>query len=194
TVSGPGHHSVIDSPDGKELFIVYHTHQQPSNPSFARQLAIDRMEFVDSSGGETKIVVKGPTDTPQPMPSGAGPIVRGQSDEFDQPDGSDIDRERWTVFGERPDHWKIERGALRVTAQSGDAREMHNDLKNLFLTEPPATGDFAVTTHVHFHPEHDGDQAFICLWQNHNNFIRLSLMRDSDGEKFQVAFEHDAQF
>ena len=70
-MSGPGHHSVIDSPDGKELFIVYHTHQQPSNPTWARQLAIDRLMFIHESGEPTKLVVKGPTDTPQPMPSGS---------------------------------------------------------------------------------------------------------------------------
>src|SRR6185437_14034712 len=32
TVSGPGHHCFIDSPDHKELFIAYHTHQFLKEP------------------------------------------------------------------------------------------------------------------------------------------------------------------
>lgn len=69
TVSGPGHHSFIDSPDGKEWFIAYHKHIDPRNPRRGRELAIDRIEFVD--GDSPTIRVTGPTTTPQPMPSGA---------------------------------------------------------------------------------------------------------------------------
>ena len=41
-VSGPGHHCFIDSPDHKEWFIAYHTHQFLNAPGGPRQLAIDR--------------------------------------------------------------------------------------------------------------------------------------------------------
>ncbi|MFW6006841.1 MAG: glycoside hydrolase family 43 protein [Halanaerobiales bacterium] len=62
-VSGPGHNSVTTSPDGEELFIVYHTHTFPEDPGGNRTLNIDRMYFEE---GELK--VKGPTRSPQPYP------------------------------------------------------------------------------------------------------------------------------
>jgi GH43 family beta-xylosidase len=69
TVSGPGHNCVIDSPDGKETFCVYHEHKNVNAPSGDRELAIDRMEFDHGSDGKLIVKVLGPTSTPQPMPS-----------------------------------------------------------------------------------------------------------------------------
>lgn len=66
SVSGPGHHSVVKSPDGKELFIAYHTHVDPAAGQGARQMNIDRMGF----RADGSIYVNGPTLTPQPLPSG----------------------------------------------------------------------------------------------------------------------------
>ena len=63
-VSGPGHSSVTTSPDGSELFIVYHSHSDPENPRRGRTLNIDRLYFEGSL-----LKVKGPTRTPQPTPS-----------------------------------------------------------------------------------------------------------------------------
>jgi GH43 family beta-xylosidase len=63
--SGPGHNSVTSSPDGKELFIVYHTHTFDDKPSGNRNLCIDRMIFEDGV-----IKVQGPTRSPQPLPGG----------------------------------------------------------------------------------------------------------------------------
>lgn len=65
-VSGPGHSCIISSPDGKEMFIVYHTHADAEKPSGDRVVNIDRIVFEDS--GKLKIV--GPSRSPQPMPSG----------------------------------------------------------------------------------------------------------------------------
>jgi len=65
-VSGPGHSGVTQSPDGKEMFIVYHTHADAEKPSDDRVVNIDRMGF-DESG---KLKITGPTRSPQPMPSG----------------------------------------------------------------------------------------------------------------------------
>ncbi|MDP4291935.1 MAG: glycoside hydrolase family 43 protein [Bacteroidota bacterium] len=64
-VSGPGHNSVTVSPDGKEWFIVYHTHTFADKPSGNRNLCIDRMVFENGT-----IRVIGPTRTPQPLPAG----------------------------------------------------------------------------------------------------------------------------
>ncbi len=65
TISGPGHHSVVASPDGKELFAVYHKHIAPGETE--RHVCIDRMGFRPDGS----IYVNGPTLTPQPLPSGA---------------------------------------------------------------------------------------------------------------------------
>jgi len=67
-VPGAGHHSLIASPDGKELFMVYHTHFSQSSTE-PRKLAIDRVQFVPQENGIDAMEVWGPTVTPQLMPS-----------------------------------------------------------------------------------------------------------------------------
>jgi len=64
-ISGPGHNSVTTSPDGSELFIVYHTHTDPQKPSADRQVCIDRMGFREDGS----MYVNGPTQTLQDIPS-----------------------------------------------------------------------------------------------------------------------------
>lgn len=59
-ISGPGHNCVTIGPDGKTLYIVYHTHTDPSHPSGDRQMNIDRLYF-----DKGKLKVDGPTYTPQ---------------------------------------------------------------------------------------------------------------------------------
>jgi beta-xylosidase len=65
TVSGTGHHSVVKSPDGKELWVVYHSHAN-GKPGAGRQLDIDRMGFREDG----TMYVNGPTVTKQLKPSG----------------------------------------------------------------------------------------------------------------------------
>lgn len=69
-VSGPGHNSVVASPDGKELFCCYHTHRKLEG-GHERDLAIDRMTVTKASDGSVELKIAGPTRTPQPVPSGA---------------------------------------------------------------------------------------------------------------------------
>lgn len=68
-VSGPGHHTVVRSPDDKEWFCIYHSHvnvgKLNKKNNGVRQINIDRMEFM--SDGSIRII--GPTITPQPYPS-----------------------------------------------------------------------------------------------------------------------------
>lgn len=64
-VAGPGHNSITTSPDGKELFLVYHTHADAKEMR-GRVLNIDRLSF----DGEGNLIFTGPTRSPQPAPSG----------------------------------------------------------------------------------------------------------------------------
>jgi len=61
-VTGTGHNSVLFSPDGKQMFCVYHGRTKASGND--RVVFIDRMH-INTDG---KIVVVGPTTTPQPKP------------------------------------------------------------------------------------------------------------------------------
>ena len=66
-LSGPGHSSMAASPDGTELFIVYHAHA-PAGIRGGRTLNIDRVTF-DKDGG----MHVAPTRSPQPLPSAKTP-------------------------------------------------------------------------------------------------------------------------
>ncbi|WP_345241644.1 glycoside hydrolase family 43 protein [Nibrella saemangeumensis] len=63
TVTGTGHNSITYSPDGKEMFCVYHGRTTKTGDE--RVVFIDRMEVKDG-----RITVFGPTTTPQKLPSG----------------------------------------------------------------------------------------------------------------------------
>lgn len=65
-VSGPGHNSVVTTADGKDRFMVYHTHTSPQAPSGDRDTAIDRMGFREDGS----LFVSGPTLGYQARPSG----------------------------------------------------------------------------------------------------------------------------
>ena len=70
-VYGPGHHGFTISPDGTELFIVYHRHASASTVH-SRTTCIDRCYFVyDQTLGYDVLKVVGPTSTLQPLPSGS---------------------------------------------------------------------------------------------------------------------------
>ena len=63
SVTGTGHNSITYSPDGKEMFCVYHGRTTKTGDE--RVVFIDRMEVK-----EGKMKVFGPTTTPQKLPSG----------------------------------------------------------------------------------------------------------------------------
>ena len=66
TVTGPGHCNILRSPDGSELFVVYHVHTVPPNTDHGRSLAIDRL-VIRNDG---TLAVDGPSQTRRPLPSG----------------------------------------------------------------------------------------------------------------------------
>jgi len=63
-VTGTGHNSITYSPDHKEMFCVYHGRTIATGDE--RVVFIDRMKI----SGDGKLIVLGPTTTPQPVPSG----------------------------------------------------------------------------------------------------------------------------
>lgn len=70
-VDGAGDAVIVPSPDGSELFLVYHAHYSTSQVN-KRQVYIDRIRFEkDPYGGDDILTVYGPTISPQPYPSGA---------------------------------------------------------------------------------------------------------------------------
>jgi beta-xylosidase len=188
TVSGPGHHCFVESPDGKELLVAYHTHQFVTNPGGPRQLALDRVRIIDSPQPHLEI---GPaSDTPQPLPSGAAPLVRLGDEEFNLPQ---LDRHRWTVFSEDPTHWKLAAGKLTIQTDNGDVFEDRSDLSNLFLAHAPL-GDFDVTTRVAIDPQTDYQQAFLTLWQDHNHFAKIGFVHTHGGKRIEVGVEQDEKY
>lgn len=67
-VSGTGHQSFTLSPDGTEIWAVYHSHTDMVNPGGDRKVNIDRAGFTKDG----KLYINGPVTTVQPAPSGAG--------------------------------------------------------------------------------------------------------------------------
>ena len=67
TVTGPGHCNILRSPDGSEIYMVYHVHTVPPDTKNGRSLAIDRM-VIRADG---TLAVDGPSETRRPLPSGA---------------------------------------------------------------------------------------------------------------------------
>ena len=73
-VVGPGHNSVVRGPDGRQLYCVYHRWSAAANarPGI-RTMAIDRLDWA----GE-RLLVLGPTTTPQPAPALPAITVEGE--------------------------------------------------------------------------------------------------------------------
>lgn len=64
---GPGHHSFTTSPDGSELWIVYHVHNT-LDEVHPRKICIDRARFVPTESGLDRLEIYGPNHTSQPYP------------------------------------------------------------------------------------------------------------------------------
>ncbi len=62
-VTGTGHNSVVASPNGKDLYCVYHGRTQTTGDE--RVVFIDKLEF----DGKGRLLVDGPTTSPQPYPA-----------------------------------------------------------------------------------------------------------------------------
>lgn len=65
---GTAHCSFVPSPDGSELFIVYHCHESAEQMG-TRSTCIDRARFAPTASGTDILEIYGPTSLPQPYPS-----------------------------------------------------------------------------------------------------------------------------
>ena len=63
-VSGAGHHSFVQV--GSHMYIFYHLHDDPGNPSDLRHGAMDEVKWVRNKDGLEVMYVNGPTTTVQP--------------------------------------------------------------------------------------------------------------------------------
>lgn len=188
-VSGPGHNSLVYSPDGRELFIAYHRHLTFFG-NWQRELAIDRVRFQRRRGDlDILTIPDAPTHKPQPLPSGSKPLRVGCSDDFQ---GTDLDWNRWTVFGEDAEKWKLQDGALVIETQDGDVYRERLDAKNIFMQYAPA-GDFSVRTKVEFEPEQNVEQAMLVVWQDQSHYLKLACVM-VDEKRFEAAREIGGHF
>lgn len=87
---------------------------------------------------------------------------------------------------EDPSFWSLDEnpGMLRIVTQKGDTWEQENDAVNLLLRaiDPPEMQNFSVTTKVHFVPEGNFDCASVFVYQDKDNYVRLS--RHPDGIEY----------
>lgn len=170
TISGPGHNSIIRSPDNTELFVVYHTHLTFAGGG-ARQLAIDRLQFVTDGTGPAKLQLTAgnPTDTLQVLPSGAVAKNYGISDEFN----ASLDFQYWNSFGEDTTKYNVANGKLNISAQNGDSHQASTTAKNIFIQYAP-DGFLEIESQFKFKPQKNYEQAFLVIWQDESNYIRFS--------------------
>lgn len=110
---GTGHHCITTSPDGTEMFMVYHSHHDLSTTE-PRQLCIDRLQFTTDEDGNTVLEVKGPTVTPQALPSGA--VDANNFIEVVEDDFTDITAENGTAAEE----WNLPE-QIDIRTSKGDA-------------------------------------------------------------------------
>lgn len=184
SVSGPGHNSVTTSPDGREYFMVYHTHQQLSGGD-PRQIAVDRMRFVPDPRFGIRVEVDGPTTLLQRLPSGATGPLAAASDEFD---GSAINRDRWNIVNEEARAWRLSGGRLIISTSDGTATGPRYDIRNLFLQAAPPS-DFEVSTRAEISVKSNPQQLLLTVWQDHNNYIRLANTYGLSSRSWQITRE-----
>ncbi len=166
-VSGPGHNSVIKTPDGKEYFIIYHT-QMKKEGTHLRQLAIDRLIFTPD--GKLKVI--GPTNTPQPFPSGVPKPQRASSDDFSS---ENLDFSKWNITGQF-DYSLLERkGFLRIRTIMSDISSIISsplDVSNIF-TQYTLDRKFEIFTKIEVISEEEQDRSGLIVFDNYNHYLEF---------------------
>ena len=83
--------------------------------------------------------------------------------------------------------------ALTILTEDGDVFEDRTDLSNLFLQYAPRD-NFNVTTHVTIDPQRDFQQAFLCVWQDHDHYAKIGLVHTHGDRKIEVGIQHNDKF
>lgn len=187
-VHGPGHNGLARSPDGRELFVVYHRHGSPYD--IQRVLALDRLAFDSATSGPDRLgVVNGATHTPQPLPSGTKPLAVAQSDDFSSPT---LDFEKWEIYQNDAENWSVEDGHLIIRAGADDLWRGHSGGQNVFLQRlPRGPVDFTMETSVTMDAQRINEQVFLILWQDADNYVMLATGMQM-GERFQFIVTSEA--
>lgn len=182
-VEGTGHNGLASSPDGSELFCVYHAHL--ADYTVNRVVALDRIRFVPSpDGGPDRLTMPGaPSWQPQPLPSGAAPFTRARGSEFSEA----LDAEAWHVFAAAPAEYKVADGALQVQMIDGDFWRTHDDGHNVFL-QPVPEGDFAIETSATIPMQFINEQGFLTVWQDEDNHVTFAAAL-IQGQTFAITRE-----
>ncbi|MCX7846260.1 MAG: family 43 glycosylhydrolase [Dictyoglomaceae bacterium] len=166
-VSGPGHNSIIRTPDGKEYFMVYHT-QMKREGTHLRQLAIDRILFTPDG----KVKVLGPTNTPQAFPSGVPRPKKASSDNFSS---KDLDFSRWIITGSFDYSLTERKGYLRIKTIMSDILSIISsplDVANIF-TQYTWDNRFEISTKIEIISEEEQDRAGLIVFDSYNHYLEL---------------------
>ncbi len=166
-VSGPGHNSVVKTPDGREYFIIYHT-QMKKEGTHLRQLAIDRLVFTP----DEKVKVIGPTNTPQPFPSGVPKPQRASSDDFSS---KDLDFSKWNITGQFDYSLLERRGFLRIKTIMSDVFSILSsplDISNIF-TQYTLDKKFEFSTKIEVISEEEQDRAGLIVFDNYSHYLEF---------------------
>jgi beta-xylosidase len=184
-VHGAGHNGLARSPDGNELFVVYHRHI--SDSSIDRVAALDRLRFDKATSGPDTLTAPGaPSSTPQPLPSGAKPLAFAAPDDFSAPK---LNMDQWEIFSNNAENWSLEAGQLVIRAAPDDFWRTHDDGENVFLQRiPPDAGDFAIETSVTMNATRINEQAFLTLWSNADNYVTFAAIKQ-DQPRFVTTVE-----
>jgi beta-xylosidase len=85
----------------------------------------------------------------------------------------------WSWVRQDSSAWSLteRHGFLRIHTQAGSLDD--NAIANNILTRPALAVDYQVSTHVEFTPTHNFQEASLLLYQNDNNFIKVSRIYNS---------------
>ncbi|MCX7796649.1 MAG: family 43 glycosylhydrolase [bacterium] len=182
-ISGPGHNSVIKTPDGKEYFIVYHT-QMKREGTHLRQLAIDRLIF-DKDG---KVRVVGPTYLPQPYPSGTPRPKTIATDDFSY---KSLDLNRWLITGYYDYSLEERPGYLRIKTMISDIKNFINtplNLSNIF-TQYSLDESFEVLTQFEVTSGEIMDRAGLIVFEDYNNYLEFVRVQGEDKSTLEFIYK-----
>ena len=82
---------------------------------------------------------------------------------------------QWSIVNQDSANWSLSTtpGSLQLTALDGDIWGATNTAKNIFLQAAPS-GSFEIVTRVTLSPSKNYQEAYLVLWQDYDNWVRLT--------------------